>query len=134
MTKLFATIGLVLLLSGSAHAAPFDGAWSVTQDCPDVGDIKGYNYRYVARIKDGVLHGQYGIKGKPSSVTLEGRIQSDGTAVLKAKGISGITDYALTRLATGSAYSFDVTARFEGSRGSGNRVGGRVCNFTFVKQ
>jgi len=50
-----ATVGLALALPPAergvaAGAGPFDGAWSVEVDCPDVGDVRGYNWRFSAQV------------------------------------------------------------------------------------
>jgi hypothetical protein len=55
-----ATLGLALTLppterAGAAGAGPFDGAWNVEVDCPDVGDVRGYNWRFSAQVSSGVL-------------------------------------------------------------------------------
>ena len=39
----------------AAGAGPFDGAWNVEVDCPDVGDVRGYNWRFSAQVSSGVL-------------------------------------------------------------------------------
>jgi hypothetical protein len=43
----------------AAGAEPFDGTWSVEVDCPDVGDVRGYNWRFPAQVSSGVLTGHY---------------------------------------------------------------------------
>jgi hypothetical protein len=35
---------------------------------------------------------------------------------------------------SGSAFSFPVTAQFDGRQGVGQRTAGRICNFTFVRK
>jgi hypothetical protein len=59
-----ATVGLALALPPAergfaAGAGPFDGAWSVEVDCPDVGDVRGYNWRFSAQVASGVLTSHY---------------------------------------------------------------------------
>jgi hypothetical protein len=41
--------------------------------------------------------------------------------------------HTISRLSSGSPYAYHVDARFEGSRGSGNRTEVRPCTLTFVK-
>jgi hypothetical protein len=59
-----AAIGLAFALAPAeravaAGAGPFDGAWNVEVDCPDVGDVRGYNWRFSAQVSSGVLSGHY---------------------------------------------------------------------------
>lgn len=117
-----------------ARAAPFDGTWSVTQECePAPGGARGFKWLYDARVTDGRLVGQYGTKDKPSSLTLTGRIQPDGTAMLMAAGLNGKSDYTLGFGQPGEKFSYPVSARFDGTRGTGVRTQGRTCRFSFVK-
>jgi hypothetical protein len=46
----------------------------------------------------------------------------------------GDPDYAIKRVSKRTPYSYRVTGRFEGARGTGSRVEARVCNPSFVKQ
>jgi Caspase domain len=112
--------------------ARFDGTWNVTVQCPPHRDGAGYSMRFLVQIKDGVLAGQHGIAGQPGSLALSGKVEPDGTAHINARGVTGDPKYTLTRLNTGSAYSYRVVdARFEDSRGSGKRVEPRPCDLTF---
>ena len=55
-------LGLALIPSERTHAAgaePFDGSWNVEVDCPDVGDVRGYNWRFPAQAASGVMTGHY---------------------------------------------------------------------------
>jgi hypothetical protein len=59
-----AAIGLGLALPQArpglaAGAGSFDGMWNVEVDCPDVGDVRGYNWRFPAQVSSGVLTGRY---------------------------------------------------------------------------
>jgi hypothetical protein len=84
-------------------------------------------------VKAGRLVGQYGTKDKPSSLTLTGQIQPDGSAPLMASGLNGKSDYTLGFGQPGERFSYPVSARFEATRGTGIRDQGRTCRFTFVK-
>jgi len=46
----------------------FDGTWDVTVDCPAHQAAAGYKWRFQAEVKDGLLSGQYGVAGNPSSM------------------------------------------------------------------
>ena len=132
-----ASIAALLLLSHieSAHAEPFDGTWSVLQVCETTTEgARGYTWRYDAGVKTGHLVGQYRNKGQVPSMTLEGQIQPDGTATLQAQGISGDAEHNVKFAQAQTPISFRVAAKFEGSKGSGTRLGSRACKFTFSKQ
>ena len=78
-----AGVGALLMLAGvdNAHAAPFDGTWSVLEVCETTSEgARGYTWRYDADVKNGHFIGQYRNKGQVPSMTLEGQIQPDGTA------------------------------------------------------
>ena len=88
---------LWLATCASAHAASFDGTWSVLQVCETTSEgARGFTWRYDAAVKDGRFVGQYRTKGQSPSMTL--------------------------------------AARFEGGKGSGDRLSSRVCKFTFSRQ
>jgi len=124
----------LLFHAEGAHAASFDGTWSVLQVCETTSDgARGYTWRYDADVKNGRFVGQYRNKGQVPSMTLEGQIQSDGTATLKASGISGDAEHNVKFAQAQTPISFQVSAKFEGSKGSGTRLGARACKFTFSK-
>jgi class 3 adenylate cyclase len=126
--------GAWYLLAAQPGAARFDGTWGVTVVCANSGGAAGYTFQFVAQVKDGVLHGQYGTEGAPSSLALDGTLQPDGTGLLNVKGLTGDPATAVGRLPRGSAYAYHATARFEGSRGTGRRVELRPCDLTFDRQ
>ncbi len=123
-------------LPHAGHAAtPFDGTWSVVQDCPTAPDgARGYKWLYDAVVRDGNLVGEYGTRGKPSSLTLTGTIAADGTARLAASGLTGESDRTVGYMQSGSKFYFTVDAKFAGAKGTGTRLAGRTCNFTFTKK
>ena len=132
-----AGVGALLLLTvlESAHAASFDGTWSVLQVCETTSEgARGYTWRYDAGVKNGHLVGQYRTKGQSPSMTLEGQIQPDGAASLLAQGISGDAEHNMKFAQAQTPISFRVTAKFEGGKGSGTRLGSRACTFTFSRQ
>lgn len=119
---------------GSLRAQSFDGEWSVLQVCEATQEgARGYTWRYSARVKDGHLVGQFRDKGQSPSMTLEGRIKADGTASLSARGISGSAEFNQKFATTATPISFEVMARFTATTGTGDRVGSRVCKFTFTR-
>ena len=119
---------------GSLRAQSFEGEWSVLQVCEATQEgARGYTWRYSARVKDGHLVSQFRDKGQSPSMTLEGRIKADGTASLSARGISGSAEFNQKFATTATPISFEVMARFTGTTGTGDRVGSRVCKFTFTR-
>jgi len=137
----FGAVDELLSALGASGAAPpstrFDGAWEVAVDCPPTSEgsgAKGYAYRFPATVKDGRLAGRRLAEGAPGSLQVEGAIRSDGKAQLTAQGVTGSAEYNLKRAAAGSAYGYGIAARFEGDRGSGQRVEGRACSFGFVRK
>jgi hypothetical protein len=134
LSGLIVVVAATALLPSPAHAQPFDGKWSVTQECEPAPDgARGFKWLYDATVKDGRLVGQYGTKDQPSSLTLTGRIQDDGTAALMASGLNGKSNFTVGFGQPGEKFSFPVAARFEATRGSGLRTKGRTCRFSFVK-
>jgi hypothetical protein len=124
--------------AASPPAARFDGTWSVTLVCQDHADATskalGYTFHFLAQVKNGVLHGEHGTKGVPAWLEIDGKIQPNGAADLHANGITNRPAYALRNVDTGTPYTYEVKAHFEGARGTGSRVGGRICNYSFVKE
>lgn len=126
---------LVALSPAALAAGPFDGTWSVTQDCPAAPDgARGYQFRFDVTVTDGNLLGHYGIEGRGASETLSGRIEPNGSAKLVAKGLNGKSEHTVGFQQPGSPFSFPVTARFEQKHGSGTRTTGRTCTFTFDRK
>lgn len=134
-----ASTAIVLLVAATispaaAQTGPFDGTWSVTQECePAPGGARGFKWAYDATVKGGRLVGQYGTKDKPSSLTLSGQIQTDGSASLRASGLNGKSEYTAGFGQPGEKFSYPVEARFEAKRGTGIRTQTRTCRFTFSK-
>jgi hypothetical protein len=100
--------------------------------CPKVPDgALPFTFEFTAAVKDPVLHGEHGFAGQPGWLSLDGRIQPDGAANLAARGLTGHPNYNINRTAQGVPYEHDVTAHFDASRGTGNWVTTRICDFTF---
>jgi hypothetical protein len=132
-----ALVGALLMLATieSAHAASFDGTWSVLEVCETTSEgARGYTWRYDADVKNGRFVGQYRNKGQVPSMTLEGQIRADGTATLKASGVSSDAEHNVKFAQAQTPISFQVSATFEGNKGTGSRLGARACKFTFSKQ
>lgn len=131
----FGILGAIALVGASAEAAPFDGNWGTTLNCPKAPDgAAAYTFKFVSHVKEGALHGQYGKSGQPASRTLEGTVAADGAVTLNADGITGDPNYAVKHVQSGSPYHYTATGHFAGSRGTAHRSAQRVCDYTFVKQ
>ncbi len=117
------------------HAAtPFDGTWAVIVTCPKAADgAFGYIYHFNAAVVDGVLHGENGTRGMPSWLTLDGRIQSDGSAVLAADGLTGPPQYSVGQVVKLTPYHYRVNARLTTSHGAGTRIETRPCTLDFTR-
>ena len=122
----------------AAVPSAFDGTWDVTLTCPplrdDEDDAKGYLQRFSGQVKDGMLRATHGVEGQPSWHLLTGEIPPDGKAMLTIDGIVKSADYAVNHAARGKAYTFRVRATFEGTHGSGVRLGKRKCEFDFRRR
>jgi hypothetical protein len=67
-----------------------------------------------------------------SALTLEGKVEADGSATLIAKGLSPSSENDVAFPSPQGRISFRVTAKFDETLGTG-RVGVRGCKFTFSK-
>jgi hypothetical protein len=133
-----ATLGLALTLppaerAGAAGAGPFDGAWNVEVDYPDVGDVRGYNWRFSAQVSSGVLTGHYQSSTTSGMGTLSGRIRPDGQALLTMVGRTGPEEVTLYHERPGSPFRYTANVRFDAHSGSGMRNERRACALTFTK-
>ncbi len=129
---------LACLMAGSVNAqghTSFDGTWSVIITCAASQDgAAGYTLRFAASVKGGFLHGETGVRGQAGSLSLEGQIQPDSTALLSARGMTGNPDYTIGRLAPATPYSYRLQSRFDGVHGTGTRLETRRCDAVFSKQ
>jgi hypothetical protein len=112
---------------------PFDGTWVTQVDCPKAGPAGAFSILVDADVKDGVFHGEKGNKGKAGWFLLDGRVESDGTVELVARGIVNSSFLAAGNVPVGTEYGYRIAGRLVGSKGTGERVGGRSCKVTFSK-
>jgi hypothetical protein len=128
-------IGIWPVMTSHAAVGPFDGTWSVSLTCPDEpGGARHYTYEFSAQVAGGTFRGEHGAPGAPGWLLLEGSIQSDGTAALNAKGLTGQPPQTLYGLAGGTPYAYRMNARFASGRGTASRVEGRPCTAAFTRQ
>jgi hypothetical protein len=124
-----------LIIAGpNVKSSTFDGTWAVTWTCPAVGPTLAYTYQFSAHVKDGDIHGQNGSVGEPGALSLDGKIEPDGTAAMFGTGIVGNSAAALGNTPVGRQFYFHVTAHFDRGSGTGHRIESRVCDVSFVKQ
>jgi len=131
-------ISIVVICMSAANGADdmkrFDGAWDTTVSCSNTAGALGYSYQFPSTVKDGVLHGEKGRKGKPGWLELEGKILPDGTMKLYAKGLVGAEEYAVGRRPAGSSFGYHIEGKFSEKEGNGKRVEGRPCEVEFAKK
>ena len=123
--------------SVAAQATPFDGAWKVTLSCPPHNasddDAKGYTHRFPGEVTNGQLRAVHGKEGEPGWHLVTGRIAADGSSTLQVDGIVNNEKYAINNAQRGKTYKYRVKAQFDAASGSGERLTGRVCHFTFAR-
>src|SRR5579871_810428 len=120
-----ATLSLASLSVADEH--PFDGTWETTVSCENAAGALGYSYRFDSIVKDDVLHGDKGDKGKPGWFQLDGKIAPGGTARFYADGLVGASETAVGHVRAGTRYNYHVDAHFSADSGTGKRVEGRPC-------
>jgi len=135
LTRIVAALALLIVPGVTLGGESFDGKWLTTVSCENARDALGYSFRFDSEVKDGNFRGQHGTEGQPSSLLIEGKIDADGSAKLYATGRTGSKEYVPGRdTPRGTEYSYNIDAHFKGSKGTGTRVEGRPCSFTFEKQ
>jgi hypothetical protein len=108
----------------------FDGLWLVDIVCRESERGESpYEHKFFATISNGVLRGQVGPQAKPGGAAYDGTIESDGSMVVIAKGITGPT----YRPKPNADYIYQLGGRLEGSQGSAIRLD-RTCDVRFAKQ
>ena len=128
-------LSMLPLAAQAQGQGAYDGTWQVILHCDAAQrGAEGYTQRFLASVSGGYLRGQYGARGVAPSLTLEGPIQPDGTAMLSADGLTGSPEYAVGRVNTGTLYHYHMQARFDRARGTGSRVELRPCDAVFTRQ
>jgi TIR domain len=123
----------VLEQNPGADKTRFDGAWRTTIVCPSTRGAQGFTYQFPAQVKDGFFHGERGTEGRPTWLSIDGKIQLDGSAELFAQGLTGDAAFAFNA-PPGTSFSYHILARFEGSSATGMRVELRPCDFNSVRR
>jgi hypothetical protein len=133
-----AAIGLGLAAPQSergfpAGAGPFDGTWNVEVDCPDVGDARGYNWRFPAQVSSGVLTGHYQSPSNTAMGDFSGRIGPDGSALIRAVPRTGPEEVAIGHVRPGTPFRYTANVHFDAHSGFDKRNERRACTLTFTK-
>jgi hypothetical protein len=123
-----------LVVCQGADERRFDGTWDTVLSCENAAGALGYSYKFLSIVKDGVLHGEKGTKGKAGWLQLDGKILADGSASLYADGLVGAAEVAVGKRPAGTQYGYHVDAKFSNDSGSGKRVEGRPCSVSFAKK
>ncbi|CAN5202497.1 hypothetical protein BH10PSE17_BH10PSE17_08260 [soil metagenome] len=131
-------LAIGILAAPGASASSYDGTWLVVLDCPNVDDsrgfTKGYTFTFPVLVTQGKLEGQYGVDGAPSSVHYSGEISDDGVIEIRARGITGPSEYAVGKVSRGSPYAYTMGGRVEAGHGQAQRREARRCTADFTKQ
>ena len=132
-----AAVGLALALpAGSGLGAgqgPFDGMWNVEIDCPAVGDVEAYNWRFPVQVSSGVLSGHYQSPANSAMGSLSGRIRPDGQALVTVVGRTGPEQVARFHERPGTPFRYTANVHFDAHGGSGMRNERRACALRFTK-
>jgi Caspase domain len=113
----------------------FDGIWLGKLVCePTPSGLPGWRYELTGRVTDGVFHAEIGRVGKPGSQTFDGTIETDGTADIFQKGLSGDPQRDPFHRPPGTEYNNRYLTKFDGSHGSGTRSDRASCNVNFTKR
>jgi Caspase domain len=113
----------------------FDGIWLINAVCPKTADgIESYTLDAIGEVTKNNFRAEIGHKEKPGWFRMEGSILPDGTSQLKVDGTVLYPKAATAGVPLGAPFSYAVIAKFQNTRGTGRRVGGRQCDFVFVKQ
>ena len=129
-------LGVALIPSQRTHAAgagPFDGTWNVEVNCPDVGDVRGYDWRFPAQVSSGVLTGHYQSPTNQAMGDFSGRIRPDGQALIAVVARTGPEEVAIGNVRPGTPFHYTANVHFDAHSGFGKRNERRACTLTFTK-
>jgi hypothetical protein len=119
----------------TAPAQRFDGKWQSTITCSTTPDgAQGYTIPLAGEVKGGVFHAERGVEGQPNWLTVDGKIELDGSGELYAHGLTDDASYTVGRVPPGSPYGYHITARFADASATGSRRELRPCTFTALKR
>jgi hypothetical protein len=83
-----------------------------------------YAWHFSMKVKNGILHGERGNRGMGDFYEISGTIAADGTAAIRADGITGKgTEFTKGHRSPGTPFSFE---RYDQAENYGGRVVGTV--------
>jgi hypothetical protein len=139
-TFVVAVLTMTLVVQNAIADTTFDGTWSVTMSAhnyqnPNSTMSLAYAWHFSMTVKNGILHGERGNRGMGDFYEINGTIAADGTATIRADGITGKgTEFTKGHTSPGTPFSYAVTAQFKGRHGTGKSIGDpRIRIFTFGK-
>ena len=94
--------------------------------------MPGWKYDLNGRVANGVFRAEIGQAGKPGSQIFHGIIESDGSAVIVQKGLTGVPDPY--HRVPGTEFNQRYLTIFEGTRASGVRSDRSSCYVNFTKR
>jgi len=124
---------------GTATHAPdvrrFDGVWIGSLVCASTEKgLPGWQYRLVAKVANGTLHGERGHQGQPGSETWDGTVKADGSIEILQKGLSGDSARDPFHRPAGTEYQNTYAGKLSESHGTLTRLNRASCNIDFVPQ
>ena len=136
----FAILAMTFVAQNAMADTTFDGTWSVTLNAheyknPDGTLALAVVLHFPAKVNDGVLHGDWRSKRTSSWLEINGKIRTDGTAILNVKGRTGDPAYTPLHPHINKPFQYQVIAQCDERHGTGKADGSpRVNIFTFVKE
>jgi hypothetical protein len=111
--------------------ARFDGAWQIQINCQrPSGGTTQQSLDVVAKVNQGVLHGETGQEGEPGWRQIHGQIRNDGHANLVAKVIPNEN---VRRKRNAPMTTIEFPAVFQETSGRGQTQQPRTCSINFSK-
>lgn len=117
--------------ASTSDLARFDGAWQIQINCQrPSGGATQQSLDVVAKVKQGVLHGETGQEGEPGWRQIHGQIGVDGHANLVAKVIPNEN---VRRKRNAPMTTIEFPAVFQETSGRGQTQQPRACSINFSK-
>ena len=125
-------LGSLATAAQAQAATPFDGSWQTVISCIGAQDgAAGYTLRFTSSVKDGLFHGEHGVHGTAGSLSVDGQIMADGSALLLATGLTNDPAYNFGHVGPMRPVLYHIQSHFEASHGSGTRLELRHCDAVF---
>ena len=102
-------------------------------NCPDIGDVRGYDWRFPAQVSSGVLTGSYHSPTNEAMGNLSGRIRPDGEALLTLVGRTGPVPVSIGHVRPGTPFRYTTNVKFDAHGGFDASNERRACTLTFTR-